>query len=89
MPTIHMEGLRMILLTATINEQPDGSVLVRFSGQDIMGTTNVEGDIADALRDAMMKKRDEIFAKEGYTAHQIRHHYTRAFDGPEERDKRT
>jgi hypothetical protein len=88
MPTIHLEGFRMILITATINEQPDGSILVRFSGQDIMGTTDAEGDVADALREAMVKKRDEIFEKGGYTAHQLKHIYTRAFDDPEERDKR-
>lgn len=79
----------MILLTATINEEtPGGPIFIRFSGQDIMGTTDAEADVADALRDAMVKKRDELFAGKDWKKIDIKHEYIRAFTDPEERDKR-
>lgn len=84
-----MEGLRMILLTAIIKEEMEGGpILVRFSGQDIMGMTNTEADIADALRDVMVKKRDAMFVGQGFKKEDIRHSYERSFSDPKERDKR-
>ena len=83
-----MERLRMILLTATIKEEEDGSILVQFNGQDIMGNTEAEADVADALKDAMVKKRDELFAGKEWTSHPLRHSYVRKFTNEEERDKR-
>lgn len=78
----------MILITAVIKEtEPGGAILVKFNGQDIEGSTEVEGDIADALREAMVDTRNKIFAKEGWTREEIRHHYTRQFESEEERDK--
>lgn len=86
---IQMERLRMILLTAIINEQePEGAILIRFSGQDIMGSSEAEGDVADALRDAMIKKRDELFQGKDWNKVDIKHSYTRGFTSEEERDKR-
>lgn len=84
-----MEGLRMILLTAIINEEENGSVTIKFSGQDIIEMTNLEGDIADKLRTAMIKARDEIFANTDWTKYQLKEGYIRSFGSQKERDKRT
>lgn len=79
----------MILLTAIIKEQIDGGpILIKFSGQDIMGMTNTEADVADALRIAMVKKRDALFVGQGWRKEDLRNSYKRSFDDPIERDKR-
>lgn len=80
----------MILITAIIREEePGGPILIKFNGQDIMGMTDAEGDVADAIKDAMIKKRDEIFAGNGWKKQDLRNSYSRGFHSPEERDRRT